>query len=101
MNFKSMFGKKPELSQTETAAKQEEMAKQALRDAALSAAQQALKIGTITKAQEAGITARMKASPTLRNILDELIATLEANGETDQAAVVKEVDTELFKGCIS
>jgi hypothetical protein len=92
---------RPELSEAEPAAMQQETAKQILRNAALQAAKHALEIGTITKAQEAGITARMKASPTLRNLLDELIATLEANGETSQAEIVKEADAELFKGCTS
>lgn len=101
MSFlKSFFSKKVEPVPEETAAMQQEKAKKLLRDAALQAAKHALEIGTITKAQEAGIAARMEANPTLRNILDELIATLEANGEVQQAAVVKEVDAELFKGCI-
>jgi len=91
---------KPEPS-VDAVMEQQEKAKKALRETALQAAKHALEIGTITKAQEAGITARMKASPTLRDVLDELIATLEANGETSQAEVVKEVDAELFKGCIS
>jgi hypothetical protein len=102
--FKTVFGQRkvvPDI-QTETgvAELQQVKAKKALRDAALSATENALRIGTITKAQAGLITAHMKNNPSLRTILDELISTLEANGETAQAAVVREVDT-VFKGCVS
>ena len=52
-------------------------------------------------AQTALIEANMKDNRSLRKILEELITTLEANGETAHAAVIRELDVELFKGCVS
>jgi hypothetical protein len=83
------------------AERQQAMAKKALRDAAISAAQNSLRIGAISKAQAQLIEAHMKDNPSLRNILDELIATLESNGESEHSLAVKEVDAQLFKGCVS
>jgi|GEM_PF-6914903 len=103
--LKKIFGHRKVVADIQTeedvAKLQQAKAKKALRDAALSATENALRLGTITKAQAALITAHMKNNPSLRTILDELIRTLEANGETAQAAVVRDVDTELFKGCVS
>ena len=67
----------------------------------MAAVTQALKIGVITRAQAALIEANMKDNGSLRKILEELITTLEANGETAHAAVIRELDVELFKGCVS
>jgi hypothetical protein len=81
--------------------REQRLAKTALRNAALAAVTQALKIGVITRAQAALIEANMKDNRSLRKILEELITTLEANGETAHAAVIRELDVELFKGCVS
>jgi hypothetical protein len=74
------------------------MAKKALRDAAMSAVQNSLRIGTISKAQAALIEAHMKNNSSL---LDQLIATLESNGEIEYSLVIKDLDAQLFKGCVS
>lgn len=83
----------------DVAERQQAMAKKALRDAAISAVQNSLRIGAISRAQAVVIEAHMKDNPSLRNILDELIATLESNGESEHSLAVKEVDVQLFKGC--
>jgi hypothetical protein len=103
--FKMVFGRRKIVADIpadgDVAELQQVIAKKALRDAALRATQHALQIGTISKTQAALISAHMKNSSSLRTILDELISTLETNGKTAQAAVVRDLDTEVYKGCVS
>src|SRR5271165_1026176 len=103
--FKTVFGRQKVVadvqSEADIAELQQTMAKKALRDSAISAVHNSLRIGAISKAQAALIEVRMKNNPSLRTILDELIATLDANGETKHALVIRDVDTQVFKGCVS
>jgi hypothetical protein len=103
--FKAVFGRRKVVADIQTEADvselQQAMAKKALRDAAISAVRNSLRIGTISKAQAALIEAHMKNNSSLRTILDELIATLESNGEIEHSLVVKDLDTKVYKGCVS
>ena len=103
--FKAVFGRQKVVADVQTEADvaelQQTMAKKALRDAAISAVQNFLRIGAISKAQAALIEVHMKNNSSLRTILDELIATLESNGEIEHSLVAKDIDAQLFKGCVS
>jgi hypothetical protein len=102
--FKTLFGRKP-VADVQTgpdgAELQQTAAKKALRDAAISAVHNSLRIGVISKAQATLIEGNMKNNPSLRTILDELVSTLESNGEIEHSLVIKDVDAQLFKSCVS
>lgn len=102
--FKTVFRRKQVVADVQTEADiaelQQVKAKKALRDAAIAAVQNSLRIGAISKAQAALIEAHMKNNPSPRTILEELISTLESNGEIEHLAVAKEMDA-IFKSNIS
>ena len=103
--FKMIFGRKKIVVDIQTQEDAYEisqaMAKNALRNAALAGVQQSLKVGAITNTQAASLTAHMRVTSSLRTINDAHLSVLDANGELERSDLIREIDTKLFKECVS